>query len=146
MDCGITGALKSFYGILSMSDGRYRQRHYTRLGQHCGEMMAKVRSPVINILDCIWVSQDALAGYPPENTTKLDQLLASVDPVALDYWATKYLLYPIDKSEEHHPDRFALLRNHLIEARDTINLAGGINGHRVTLDETEINVQSSRCQ
>jgi hypothetical protein len=145
MGCGITGALKSFYGVLSMSDGRSGERHYEKLGQHCGEMIAKVRAPVINILDCIWVSHGELAGYPPEKTARLNQLLASLDPVALDYWATKHLLYPIDNNDEHHPDRFALLRRHLIQARDLISSEGGINGHEVTLDESEIDVLTLRC-
>jgi len=141
--CGITGALKNFCGVLSMADGKTYERHYEKLGQHCGEMIAKVRAPVINILDCIWVTQVRWAGYPPEHTTKLDQLLASVDPVALDYWSAKHLLYPIDNNEEHHPDRFDGLREHLIQARDVINSEGGINGHKVTLEESEINVIST---
>jgi hypothetical protein len=101
--------------------------------------------PVMNILDCVWVSQSALAGYPSKDTTRLNQLLASVDPVALDYWAAKYLLHPIDKNEEHHPDRFKALRESLIQARDVINSEGGIRGHKVTIEESDINVTSSRC-
>ena len=108
-------------------------------------MIAKVRAPVINILDCIWVTQIAWAGYPPEYTTRLDQLLASVDPVALDYWAAKHLLYPINNNREHHPDEFTPLHNHLIQARDVINSEGGIRGHKVTLEESNINVISSTC-
>jgi hypothetical protein len=145
MGCGITGALKSFYGVLSMSDGGYGERHYEKLGQHCGEMIARVRAPTINILDCIWVSHGELAGYPPESTTRLNQLLASLDPVALDYWATKHLLYRIDNNDEHHPDKFGVLQRHLIQARDLINSEGGANGHDVTLDESEINVLTLRC-
>jgi len=145
MGCGITGALKSFYGVLSMSDGGYGERHYGRLGQHCGEMIAKVRTPVINILDCIWVSHGTLAGYPPKKTTRLNQLLGSIDPVALDYWAAKHLLYPIDKNEEHHPDKFSVLRNHLSQARDLINSEGGISGCKVSLDGSSINVLGLRC-
>jgi hypothetical protein len=145
MGCGITGVLKSFYGVLSMSDGGYGERHYGKLGQHCGEMIARVRAPVINILDCIWVSNGKLAGYPPKNTSRLNQLLASTDPVALDYWAAKHLLYPIDDNEEHHPDKFTPLTNYLIQARDVINSNGGINGQKVTLDESSINLISSRC-
>ena len=143
--CGITGALKSFYGVLSMEDGKSPERHYEKLGQHCGEMIAEVRAPVINILDCIWVTQVTWAGYPPENTTRLDQLLASIDPVALDYWAAKHLLYPIDDNKEHHPDRFAVLRNHLIQAQGVINSEGGIRGHKVTMDESNINLLDLRC-
>ena len=37
---GITGAVKSYYGILSMADGWRSERHYERLGAHCGEMIA----------------------------------------------------------------------------------------------------------
>jgi len=143
--CGITGALKSFYGVLSMEDGKYSERHYDELGVHCGEMISNVRAPVLNILDCIWVTQVAWAGYPPENTTRLDQLLASVDPVALDYWAAKHLLYPIDNNVKHHPDKSPVLRKHLIQARDSINARGGIGGHEVTLDESEINILTLRC-
>jgi len=140
--CGITGAVKSYYGILSMADGRRSERHYERLGAHCGEMIAGVRAPALNILDCIWVTQVRWAGYPPEYTTRLDQLLASVDPVALDYWAAKHLLYPIDNNIEHHPDKYDPLRKHLIKARDVINSKGGIGGCRVSLEESEIEVVS----
>lgn len=143
--CGITGALKNFYGVLSMEDGKFDERHYEKLGVHCGEMISNVRAVVLNILDCIWVTHVGWAGYPPENTTRLDQLLASVDPVALDYWTGKHLLYPIDKNSKHHPDKFPILRKHLIQARDLINSKGGIDGHEVTLDESEVNVLTLRC-
>ena len=123
-----------------MADGKSNERHYEELGRHCGEMIARVRAPVINILDCIWVTQVRWAGYPPEYTTRLDQLLASADPVALDYWTAKNLLYPIDNNEEHHPDKFQVLRDHLIQATEEINSNGGINGQNVTFDESEINV------
>ena len=105
-------------------------------------MIAEVRAPALNILDCIWVTQVRWAGYPPEYTTRLDQLLASVDPIALDYWAAKHLLYPIDDNTEHHPDKYDPLRKHLIKARDVINSKGGIGGHRVSLEESEIEVVS----
>jgi len=141
--CGVTGALKIYYGVLSMADGKSSERHYEKLGLHCGEMITKVRAPAVTVLDCIWVTHIAWAGYPPEYTRRLNQLLASVDPVALDYWASKHLLYPIDNNEQHHPDKFAVLRNHLVQARDTINEAGGINGHKVTFDEDQINVKTS---
>ena len=128
-----------------MADGWRSERHYEKLGAHCGEMIAKVRAPVLNVLDCIWVTQVKWAGYPPENTTRLDQLLASLDPVALDYWASKHLLYPIDGNEEHHPDEYQPLRNYLTQVRDLVNVGGGISGHEVTLDESRIDVYSSVC-
>jgi uncharacterized protein (DUF362 family) len=143
--CGVTGALKSYYGILSMADGYRRERHYEKIGEHLGEMVAKVRAPTLNIMDCIWVTQVMWAGYPPENTTRLDQLLASLDPVALDYLSSKRLLYPIDGNEEHHPDRFRPLKEYLGVARDIINAEGGISGRETTMDESRIEVYSAKC-
>jgi hypothetical protein len=121
----ITASLKHFYGILSMRDGYSPYRHYAGLGKTCGKMVASVKSPVLNILDCIWVSHLALRGHPPENTTRVDQILASQDPVALDYWAAKHILYPIDGNERHHPD-YPGIDYWLSEARDIINAREGL--------------------
>jgi uncharacterized protein (DUF362 family) len=140
--CGVTGAVKSYYGILSMADGWRSERHYEKLGAHCGEMITQVRAPTLNVLDCIWVTQVRWSGYPPENTTRLNRLLASLDPVALDYWASKYLLYPIDGNEEHDPDNHVPLRSYLAQVRDMVNAEGGLYGQEVTLDEAQIQVRS----
>jgi len=120
----ITGALKHMYGLVSMSDGQSGFRHYAGLGETCGKMMVSVRTPVLNIMDAIWVSQDALTGYPASATTRVDTILASQDPVALDYWSAKYVLYPIDGNERHHPD-YAGIDAWLTAARDTIVDRGG---------------------
>jgi len=121
----VTASLKHMYGILSMRDGNYFRRHFDDLGRQCGLMMATVKTPVLNIVDAIWVSHGSLFGYPPETTTRVNQLLASQDPVALDYWAAKYILYPIDKNPQHHPD-FAGVDAWLTSARDLINARGGL--------------------
>jgi hypothetical protein len=141
--CGVTGAVKNYYGILSMADGWRRERHYEKIGAHCGEMIAKVRAPDLNIMDCIWVTPIKWAGYPPENTKRLDQVLASLDPVALDYWVSKHLLYPIDGNEEHNPDEYQPLKGYLAQVRDRVNANGGLSGHNVTMDESLIEVISS---
>jgi hypothetical protein len=143
--CGVTGAVKNYYGILSMADGWSSGRHYEKLGLHCGEMISKVRAPNLNIMDCIWVSHIQLCGYPLETSKRLNQLLASRDPVALDYWASKHILYPIDRNREHNPDEFQPLRKYLTQARDLINAEGGIYGDKVTIDESHIKVTSSEC-
>ena len=70
----------------------------------------------------------------------MNTLLASRDPVALDYWASKHLLYPIDGNEEHHPDRFSGLRDPLTQAGAAINAAGGIFGQEVVMKEEHIDV------
>jgi len=45
--------------------GGYRAHHDGLLGQPCRVMIASVRSPVFTLLDGIWVSHGALAGYLP---------------------------------------------------------------------------------
>ncbi len=121
----ITGALKHFYGILSMSDGYSTFRHYGGLGQTSGRMMARVRPPVLNIMDAIWVSHRSLRGYPPSDTFPAGQILAGQDPVAVDFWAAKYILYSYDRDPRHHP-LFAGIRRWLASAADTINSLGGL--------------------
>jgi len=121
----ITASLKHFYGIVSMADGQSNNRHYSYLGETCGKMVVSVRTPVLNIIDATWVSVSTLSGYPPESTFRANQILASQDPVALDYWAAKYTFYPIDNNTRHHPD-FPGIDQWLTQARDTINTLGGL--------------------
>jgi len=143
----ITASLKHFYGLVSMSDGYSGYRHYSGLGETCGKMIASVITPVLNIIDAIWVSHGSLTGYPASTTFRANQLLASQDPVALDYWAAKYILYPIDKNARHHPD-FPGVEKWLTAGRDMINSRGGLRNvakgivvDKVTKNETEMNVR-----
>jgi hypothetical protein len=142
----ITASLKHFYGLVSMNDGRTKARHYLRLGETCGKMVVAVRPPVLNIVDAIWVSHRALKGYPADRTFRANQILASQDPVALDYWAAKHVLYPYDENVRHHPD-FAGIAAWLEEAQKTINEREGIfkpewgiRVGKVTKNESEIQV------
>lgn len=121
----ITASLKHYYGILSMSDGQSGFRHYSGLGETCGKMVVSVRAPVLNIMDCIWVSHKSLAGYPASTTFRANRIVASQDPVALDYWAAKYILYPIDNNPSHHPDN-PTISGWLTSAQNMINDRGGI--------------------
>ncbi len=121
----LTAALKNTYGILSMKDGHSDFRHYSGLGQTCAKMIVSVRPPVLNIIDAIWVSHYSLEGYPPGTTTRMNQLLAGQDPVALDYWAAKYILHPIDGAEYHDPD-IPEIRVWLDDAAEVINGRGGL--------------------
>ncbi|MCP4202222.1 MAG: hypothetical protein GY769_09830, partial [bacterium] len=78
----------------------------------------------------------------------VNRLAASQDPVALDYWAAKDILYPIDENPRHHPD-FEGIKAWLEPARDLINQRGGlwrpargIRADRATTDEARMRVSS----
>jgi hypothetical protein len=120
-----TGALKHFYGVLSMSDGGSDDRHYDGLGRACGKMVQAVRTPVLTIMDAIWISWGALGGYPASATFNAKRLAASQDPLALDYWAAKNILYPIKGNAAHDPDN-ATISAWMASAEDTINGRGGL--------------------
>ena len=109
-----------------MWDGYKGFRHYGGLGETCGKMFVSVHTPVLNIMDAIWVSQSARSGYPASATHRADTIVASQDPVALDYWTAKYVLYPIDNDERHHPD-FPGIDTWLTAARDIIVSRGGFD-------------------
>ncbi len=123
----ITASLKHFYGIVSMNDGQSLFRHYSSLGETCGKMVASVRTPVLNIIDAIWVSYSSLSGYPAHTTFQASQILASQDPVALDYWAAKHILYPITQNSRHLPAPGGTIDRWLTAARDIINEGGGLS-------------------
>jgi hypothetical protein len=150
--CEITATLKHVYGIISMGDGQSNFRHYQGLGETCGKMMVSVRTPVLNILDAIWVSPSSHTGYPADETFRANQIISSQDPVALDYWAAKYILYPIDNNSRHHPD-FSVIDQWLTDARDTINSRGGLKNlesgisiEQVTKNESEMSVLKRKCR
>jgi hypothetical protein len=148
----ITAALKHFYGVLSMKDGWVSPRHYNILGETCGKMVQSVCTPVLNIMDAIWVSHRSIKGYPEHTTFRANQIAASQDPVALDYWSAKHILYPIDNNPRHHPD---FLGNHkwLEQSKTTINSRGGLRDPRkgilvnkVTRSENQMRVFSENTQ
>jgi uncharacterized protein (DUF362 family) len=140
----ITAALKHFFGVVSMADGNSPYRHNGGLGKTGGKMVVSVRTPVLNIMDAIWVSPFSAAGYPPETTVRVNQIMASQDPVALDYYAAKKILYPIDRNLNHRPDN-PVIDSWLTDARDIINERGGLYNldsgilvSQVTKTESEI--------
>ncbi|MFP5213594.1 MAG: DUF362 domain-containing protein [Acidobacteriota bacterium] len=147
----ITASLKHVYGILTMSDGNAPFRHYEGLGKTCGKMFAAVRTPVLNIIDAIWVCHKALSGYPADTTVRVNQLVASQDPVALDYWAARHILYPIDQNPNHHPD-YPGIKKWLVAAKETINWRGGLYDpegavyvDKVVLNESNMKVHKRIC-
>jgi len=136
---GITGALKHTYGILTM-DYQPIDYHYSELGRAVGSMFAFALPPTLNIMDMIWISHKALSGYPENKTSRQNQLAASFDPVALDFYSCKYVMYPVSNNVNHHPEMTDKYTNsnfgfQIVDAANIINENGGLMGKRVNYRE-----------
>jgi len=91
---GITAAVKNHMGVITTGIATDSHVGVGRGG--LGSVLAEVRPPDLNILDCIWVL--AKPGYGPSaryvDASRRDQLVASTDPAALDVWAARNILIP----------------------------------------------------
>ena len=71
------------------------------IGSEVGTFLSSIRRAAVNIVTAEWIGL-ADRVHPPVAKTKA--VLASRDPVALDYHSAKYLLYPNSKISFHDPD------------------------------------------
>ena len=125
----VTAALKHSYGVLSMArapsgSGPY---HYSELGTATGTVWSAVRRADIHIVDAIY----SVTAYGPYSGTyneslspRTATLMASLDPVALDYIASKYVLYPASGNALHHPATPGRFNDALSQAESTIRSYG----------------------
>lgn len=144
---GVTGAIKNYMGIpsdkLSASLG-YRIHNAVGKGA-MGTLMAQTRVPTLNIIDAIYINAIPKNGpkTPFLNSTQTNIIAASTDPIAIDYWGSKYILCVIceengDKISTLDPDNTSegefgdWLRLSLNELKAA--------GYNFTLDEGSFNV------
>jgi hypothetical protein len=122
--CGVTAAVKNYLGITDLSggpnpydDGKLTEKYYNfhsfpfdewapgprpgMIGAEIAVFLKTVRQADLNIATIEWVGL-ASRTMPPVAHTRA--VLASRDPVALDYHASKYILYPNSGIEHHNPD------------------------------------------
>jgi len=91
---GATASVKHYMGLVTGVQSTYSHAavHYGLMGAVIGE----IGLADLNILDAIWINANPFSGpstsYP--GATRMDQLVASTDPVALDRWAVKNILIP----------------------------------------------------
>jgi uncharacterized protein (DUF362 family) len=89
----VTAAVKNYMG--TPSDRLTSRRAHNSVGVGgMGTQMAHTRMPVLNILDMIWIGPGQGPRNPYANAVQINKIAASTDPVALDYWAAKYILMP----------------------------------------------------
>jgi len=90
----VTAAVKHYMGVVSdkltKTDAHYAVGH-----GFMGTQFVKTRMPVLNIIDCIYIN--AISG--PASTYhiahQMNMVLASTDPIAVDYYASKHILLPM---------------------------------------------------
>jgi len=122
--CGATSAIKNYLGISDLSggpdpfkNGKLTGKYYNfhsfpfnkwspgpepgMIGAEIGMFLKTIRKADLNITTAEWIGL-ASRTAPPVARTKA--VLASIDPVALDFHATKYLLFPNSKIPVHNPD------------------------------------------
>lgn len=108
---GATIAVKNYIGFLTTGDRERRfgdssEMHgffWGHRGIHpdyglLGRQMARIRRADLNIVDAIWVAKASNSGGCPNDCVRQDVLLASTDPIALDYYASVNVLTPLSPS------------------------------------------------
>jgi uncharacterized protein (DUF362 family) len=110
-----------------------------------GTQMAMTRFPALNILDMIWIAPDGGPNSPYSRAKAKNMIAASLDPVALDFWASKNVLMPAAQSEGNRrytsmnpestePGSFGhWLRLSMLELQKA--------GFQVTMNESQITVR-----
>lgn len=134
---GVTCCLKHFMGVQDLYQATQDPPHTPMINEGIlARLMLTARYPDLNLVDAIWVCPAGGPDSPYESAVRLDRLLAGRDPVALDYYCGKHVLYPVTGDSRHDPDSANTFRQMLSASRDV--LAGG--GKQVTMDEAMINV------
>lgn len=122
--CGMTAAVKNYLGVADLSGGadphaggrltdRYCNFHSFpfdkwapgpapgMLGKEIAVFLRTVRRADLNIVTAEWIGLSSRTDPPVARTRAV---LASTDPVALDFHAAKYLLYPNSGIRLHDPE------------------------------------------
>jgi len=122
--CGFTSAVKNYLGINDLSggsdplsDGHLIGKYYNfhsfpfnkwspgpipgMIGAEIGTFMNSIRKADLNITSAEWIGLCSRIDTPVAHTRTI---IASTDPVALDYHASKYILFPNSKLPIHNPD------------------------------------------
>jgi len=138
---GVTCSIKHFMGVQDLWKMTQDAPHDPMINQGLfGKVMLKARYPDLNIADAIWVTPAGGPNGPYQSAVRVNRLLASQDPCALDYYAAKHVLMPISGDARHNPDTVGnALHTMLFSTRDVL-LAGG---KQVTTDESKMNVFSA---
>ena len=91
---GVTACVKDYMGVVTRELGT--NSHNAIQNGILGALLGQIQIADLNILDCIWINANPYSGPGTSysGATRRDELIASLDPVATDLWATKNILVP----------------------------------------------------
>lgn len=116
-DTGITSSIKNYMGIMDISCGGWGLEPKGYVNVHeCGGrfyryaksgpvayFMKTIRKADLNIVTAEWVGWGHRTDIA--KATRMRTILAGTDPIALDYYGAKHVVYPLSRISEHHdPD------------------------------------------
>ncbi|MBU1671656.1 MAG: DUF362 domain-containing protein [Actinobacteria bacterium] len=135
---GVTCCVKHYMGFQDLWQGTQNAPHTPMINNGLfGSVMHVCRYPDLNIVDAVWVTPAGGPNGPYASAVRANKLLASQDPIALDYYAAKHVLLPVSGNSKHNPDVAGnTFRTMLFSTRDVLLAAG----RQVTTDEAMMNV------
>lgn len=89
-----------------------------------------LRSPTLTIMDAIYVNPHTNWAASFDQTPRVGVLLASTDPMALDYYASRSILMPLKQAHQAErltwsdPDAASVLRSYLLASQARLLEAG----------------------
>lgn len=147
-DTGLTSAVKNYMGITDLSCGSFglEPKGYYNIHNCGGEedypfakagpighFMKTIRKADLNIVTAEWVGWGSRTDV--DKATRTRTILAGTDPIALDYYSAKYLLFPLAGNKNFHDPDYTRSR-----IRQFLELARKSYGEGV-LDERNIRVR-----
>jgi len=151
---GVTACVKHYMGVVSdkLTRSLGARAHNTVGIGGMGTEIVETRFPVLNIIDAIWVNAVPRRGpgTPYNIAMRVNVIAASRDPVALDYWAAKYILMKVAELEGYSdlstmdPDNTnrGSFGSWLRLSMDEITRAG----YQSTMDEDHMNIYVSTLE
>ncbi len=145
---GVTAACKHFMGFWSTALLPVDPHGPMIYEGYMGQALAYGRWPDLNIVDASWVNaSNSGPSTPYSAATYTGMLLASTDPVAVDYIAGKKVLLPVSGIGRHDPDSsngatvsggapYNAFHQMLVNTQAVLNTAG----HPSYMDENHINL------
>lgn len=91
---GATACVKNYMGVVTTAQNT--NSHLATANGILGALLAEIRMADLNILDCIWINANPGSGPATSyaGATRVNKIVAGLDPVAIDVWATGNILIP----------------------------------------------------